>query len=322
MALVTHETVVSSPQAGRVDRIVQALTGLSRARVRGLFDHRCVTVNGELCLEPGTTVHVGQRVAVRYDPCRRYQALPRPRAAGKFRLVYEDDAIIVVDKAPGVLTVPTAHHEQDTLVHEIARHLSGSPRIRKRAYIVHRLDRDTSGLLVFAKSEAIAQRLKAQFERHKPEREYIALVVGPLPRREDTIRSYLATASDLDQYSTHDARAGKLAVTHYRVEARWPGVDKVRVRLETGRRNQIRVHLAELGHSILGDSRYGRNEGVRLGWYERRLALHAAVLGFEHPVSGKSLRFTSPEPAAFGRFLARLSAKRAGRDASARHTRQ
>jgi len=202
-----------------------------------------------------------------------------------------------------VLTVPTDYGEQNTLVHEVARHFSKGQRITHRAHIVHRLDRDTSGVLVFAKTEAIAQALKQQFADRKPEREYAAIVVGGLKADRGTFRSFLTTDDDLDQYSTATPGEGKLAVTHFQVMQRLRGATLVKVNLETGRRNQIRVHFAEDGHPVLGDVRYESERAQHPAWRDKRLALHARTLGFVHPVTGAPVRVTSALPAVFHAFV-------------------
>lgn len=299
---VKKQARVKRDQEGRADRIVQTLTELSRADVRGLFDHNCVKINGEVVTEAGEKVRAGDVVEVRWDKHRRYHERHTPRSRS-FKLVYEDDHILVVDKSAGVLTVPTTKREQNTLTHELARYISKGPTIRKRVAIVHRLDRDTSGLLVFGKSQTVAERLKHQFAQRKPEREYVAIVAGRLEKDEGTIQSHLATSMRLDQYSTPDPEKGKLAITHYNVQRRLKNATVIRVKLETGRRNQIRVHFAEQGHPILGDERYRPDLAQSAGWDNKRLALHATVLGFKHPVTNKPMRFTSQLPGAFGRYV-------------------
>jgi 23S rRNA pseudouridine1911/1915/1917 synthase len=299
---VHKQTRVTPAQEGRADRVVQELTGLTRSWVRGIFDHHLVKVNGTLATGAAHEVKAGDLVAVDYDKDRRYKEIAAPRTT-RFRIVYEDEHLIVVDKAPGILSVPTGKGEQDTLVHEIARYLSKGPRIRTRVHIVHRLDRGTSGILVFAKSAAVAHRLKLQFAQRKPEREYIAIVAGQVKDDAGTFRSHLATARDLDQYSTDDEDRGKLAVTHFTVEKRLVDATVVRVQLETGRRNQIRVHFAEAGHPVIGDERYRTDISSHPLFKEPRLALHAASLGFKHPMTGEAMRFTSKTPGALQRFI-------------------
>lgn len=295
MAQTTRSTTVDAAGAGRADRIVQQLVGGARSAVRALFDHGCVTVNGKPCAEPGQPLASGDKLLVRYDPGRRYREQAKPHSHA-FRVVFEDEHLIVIDKAAGVLTAPLGRKQMPSVVRDLARYLSHGSRVTVGVAIVHRLDRDTSGLLVFAKNGRICQALKEQFARHKPLREYVALVAGDLEKAKGTFRSELATDDDLNQYSVDPDETGKLAITHYRVEQRLRGATCVRVWLETGRRNQIRVHFAEVGHPVLGDPRYAPELARHPRWRVRRLALHAAVLGFDHPISGRTLRFDAPLP--------------------------
>jgi len=309
MSQTTRSVTVDGASSGRVDLIVQHLVGGARSAVRALFDHGCVTVNGTACDQAGQLVGAGDKVVVRYDPGRRYREQARARSHA-FRVVFEDEHLIVIDKAAGVLTTPLGRKQMPSVVRDLARYLSRGARITAGIAIVHRLDRDTSGLLVFAKSGRIAGALREQFARRKPLREYVAIVVGDLAQARGTFRSELATDDDLNQYSVDPDETGKLAVTHYQVERRLRGATCVRVRLETGRRNQIRVHFAEAGHPVLGDPRYESELARDPRWRAQRLALHAAVLGFTHPVTGRALRFDAPLPVEMAELMARAAPAR------------
>jgi RluA family pseudouridine synthase len=161
-------------------------------------------------------------------------------------------------------------------------------------FIVHRLDREASGLLVFAKTFEAKERLQDQFKDHSAGRQYVAVVEGRVKADEFTIRSYLAENAAYKVYSTPNRKIGKPSVTHVRVLSRSPKTTVVEVRLETGRKHQIRVHLAERGHPIVGDKNYGSSVNPI-----RRLALHGAHLEFKHPVSGKRMSFDSRYPKSF-----------------------
>lgn len=299
--------------------MVAKLTGLSRARVTGLFDAGCVTVNGQPCGQTFARVKAGDVVEVRYDPQRRYRPKPRPWRDPAFKLVFEDEHVLVVDKAPNVQTVPSENRPEKSLIDALRRYVRRQKR-QGEVYVVHRLDLGTSGLLVFAKTQAAAQRLQRDFEAHKPRREYVAVVAGQVLEDEGTFDSHLATGPDLTRYSTKNPAAGQHAVTHYKVEGRAaavanirPALTLVRCTLETGRRNQIRVHFAEAGHPLLGDNRYFlrspvkyRRPVLRALWPHKRIALHACVLEFEHPASGNRLRFESAVPAEFTRPFKRV----------------
>lgn len=250
-----------------------------------------------------------------------------------FRVVYEDRDLIVVDKAPGVLTVPTPRGERNTLLDLLGRYLErpGSRPSRSRhVTVIHRLDRDTSGLLVFAKDPRLAEHLRAQFRNHTAERTYLAIVAGIPTADSGTFDTYIATNRGYQRYSTgaggadgddrppsptgrETARSrrrpprggavGERAITHFRVVTRGRDASLVEARLETGRRNQIRVHFAEAGHPVLGDPRYGREGANHRDWPAERLALHAAELGFVHPTTGRRERWTSPLPGVYHAFL-------------------
>lgn len=300
MPIQEVQTEVTASQAGRLDYVVRELTGRSWSDVRGLIHRGCTWLNDELCTDSALQVPAGAVVRVRHDTESKYHAPPKERASPAFRLVFEDEHLIVVDKAAAVLTVPTDRGETNTLVGAINQYLN---RQRRRAGVVHRLDRGTSGLLVFGKDQRIAEELQAQFRVHKAEREYAVIVAGILSQSEGTIATRLGTTKSLQRHSVRDDEPGEDAITHYRVERRLRDSTYLRANLETGKRNQIRVHFAEAGHPVLGDERYRPDLAHHPAWKARRLALHAAVLGFEHPRTHQALRFESPLPAEFERFL-------------------
>ena len=304
MAIVEKKIEVTAEFAGRVDKVVLTLTELSRSQVRGLISHGCISVNDEECGDGGAIVNAGDIVVARYDMHQRYHVKPRAWEDESFKIVFEDKHLIVVDKAAGVLTVPAHPGDPNTLVHAITAYFEHRG-LRERAQLVHRLDRDVSGVLVFGKTRPIAEELQRQFEARKPEREYSAIVKGVV-EKEGKFESYLTTSKSLQQHSTDrpDLNEGaQLAITHYALKRVARGCSWVRVWLETGRRNQIRVHFAEAGHPVLGDPRYGVERSSHPQWRAKRIALHAAVLGFKHPVTGKSLRFDSPLPGAMRKFV-------------------
>ncbi|HVW00710.1 MAG TPA: RluA family pseudouridine synthase [Planctomycetaceae bacterium] len=304
MSEIVKQLTVPEGPAQRIDRCVQELTGLSRGAARGLFDHGCVRLNGDVCDEPGKVVAPGETVEVRYDPQRRYRERRAESVDRAYRLVFEDADVIVVDKAADVLTVPTDRGEPNTLVSALERHVRRrNP--RGKLTVVQRLDRGTSGLLVFGKTPRAGTALRTQFAGRKPDREYLALVAGSLAEPAGTFRTRMATNRGLQRYSTSEKGNGELAITHYSTEGAARGATLIRARLETGRRNQIRVHFAEVGHPVLGDERYRPDLAAHAQWPYKRLALHAAILGFAHPRTGEVLRFESPLPVEFAKFLGR-----------------
>jgi 23S rRNA pseudouridine1911/1915/1917 synthase len=201
------------------------------------------------------------------------------------------------------LTVPTDRNEANTLVERVSIYLSHS-RSKRQAWLVHRLDREVSGLVVFGKQEQIAEELIEQFQQRKPQRVYAAIVAGVMPKDEGTFRSHLATGKNLDRYVTRPSPESELAITHYRVIRRMSDATLVEATLETGKRNQIRVQFADAGHPVLGDPRYRKEQAQHPRWIRNRIALHAKSLGFEHPVTGQAMLIESPLPAAIEKFLA------------------
>lgn len=307
MPFLTRELVIDSTSShlnGRIDRCVQELAGGSRSHATGLFDHDCVTLNGALEINPGKILCVDDQVQVTFEENRRYAPRRRPeqqRHRG-FSIVFEDRHLIVVDKSADLLTVPTDGREPHTLLYRVNEHVRREGRGRG-ACVVHRLDRGVSGLLVFGKTKDDARLLQEQFRQRKPERQYDALVAGVLSQDSGEFRSFLATGKNLTRYSTDDEDEGQLAVTHYQVAERLPALTHVTVQLETGRRNQIRVHFAEAQHPVLGDHRYRPDLWSEIPWSHKRFALHASTLGFHHPISGESLQYTSPLPAEMTNFM-------------------
>jgi 23S rRNA pseudouridine1911/1915/1917 synthase len=290
---------------GRIDRCVQELVGCSRSFVTGLFDHDCVTLNGEMEPDGGRFLNAGDRIILRYEANRRYSPRRRPREKHQgFSILHEDRHLIVVEKSADLLTVPTERREPYTLIYRVNEHVRHQDR-RSAAVVVHRLDLGVSGLLVFAKSQDVAKTLQQQFRDRKPERQYDAIVSGIVKEDAGEFRSHLITAKSLTRYSTEDPDDGELAITHYQVASRMAGTTHVVVRLETGRRNQIRVHFSEAGHSVLGDQRYRPDLWAKIDWPFRRLALHAGTLGFQHPVTEQPLQFHSPLPREMTKFLSK-----------------
>jgi Pseudouridylate synthases, 23S RNA-specific len=230
---------------------------------------------------------------------KRHPAKHQPRG---LTILHEDRDIIVVEKPCGLLTIGTDRDKTrtaHTILNEYVR--KGDPRSRNRVYIVHRLDRETSGILIFAKSEPAKIFLQGNWQ--DTEKRYLAIVHGSLAEKTGAISSYLAENSAFTVYSTPDQAAGKLSHTEYTVLKETKGLSLLEIRLLTGRKHQIRVHLSERGHPLVGDKKYGRaNDGYPT------LALHARSLSFTHPVSGKRLTFATSIPDFFIRLIGNVDA--------------
>ena len=304
MAMTTLSTTVDADNAGRVDFVIRQLSESSHSQVRGMVAHGCVSINGAPCTTIATSVAAGDLVSILFDPTQRYHEKKKRLDDRTFTISFEDDHLIVVDKSAGSLTVPTNRKEDNTLVERVSIYLSHSRR-KRQAWVIHRLDREVSGLLVFGKHKPIADRLIEQFKQRKPQRVYTAIVAGVMSRDDGTFNSHLGTGKNLDRFVTRPSRTTEAAITHYRVLRRMSDTTLVEVILETGRRNQIRVHFADAGHPVLGDPRYNTKKAMHPRWIRKRIALHAKSLGFKHPVSGKAMTFESPLPSALEKFLAR-----------------
>ena len=211
-------------------------------------------------------------------------------------ILHDDRDVLVVDKAAGLLTIATDRERVETAYYRLTNYVrKGNPKSRERVFVVHRLDRDVSGILVFAKSAQAKGALQAQWGR--VEKRYLALVHGLPPESAGTFRSYLVESGVHRVHSSADPRRGKLSHTAYRVLGHSQGISLLEIQLLTGRKHQIRVHLAEHGLPIVGDAKYG---GKRRG--ARRLALHAKSIAFQHPHDGTPCFFETPIPPLFARL--------------------
>jgi 23S rRNA pseudouridine1911/1915/1917 synthase len=331
-----REVVAAEDSAGagmRLDRFLTGrLTEFSRSRLQALIRTGNVRLNGKLVADPGHRLKPGDAIDI---------AVPSPEPAEPeaqdipLAVVYEDAHLIVIDKPKGLTVHPAPGHPSGTLVNALIAHcgasLSGIGGV-KRPGIVHRLDKDTTGLMVAAKSDRAHRGLSEQFAAHgadgRLERAYKAIVWGSPPRSRGAIEAALArSSSNRTKIAVVAEDRGRHATTNYEVLERYEGTGSkakaqpiaslLRLVLETGRTHQIRVHLAHIGHPLLGDMTYGagfKASGRKLSAEAQaalaalgRQALHAAELAFVHPVTGKRLRFSSPFPADMARLAAALT---------------
>ncbi len=300
------------PEAARgLASAVHARLGISAFHSRRLIRAGQVRVNGDVVRNPAARLALKDRVELGESHSERNAVSAVPAKARMViaakpahpALLFHDEQIAVVFKPAGLLTVPTPKRERNTLVGWLARELGKGKRHRPEVRVVQRLDREVSGVLVFALTEPAWKNLREQFEQHQPERRYLAIVAGRVEPAQGTFSSLLATGRHLQRRPARSAQSGERAITHYQVLHQLGGAALVEVWLETGRRHQIRVHFAEAGNPILGENRYRRDLATHAVWPAERLALHAANLAFNHPATSKPIQFQSPMPWEFARFI-------------------
>lgn len=291
-------------QAGHtVQRLVHDSAGVSNAEAKGLIAAGCVRRNGRTVAKPDERVYEGDRVEISAEAGRRYASAVRvPRGGDGWKVVHEDDDLVVVDKEPGILTVPTATPVGDSLEEKLLASYRKRGHKKPTLLVVHRIDRFTSGLVVFARHHPAARELKRQFLERTPERIYLAVAEGRLEADRGRLVHALAEhPKSLKVHVVAKSADGREASLRYRVIERLPHATLLEVTLETGRRNQIRVQLAAEGHPLVGDLAYGRPSPL-IG----RVALHAHRLAFDTPRGRKRLKFESPVPADIKRLLTKL----------------
>lgn len=277
-----------SEEAKLMEFLMKKLDGISRNKVKNMLANKVVSVDGQrttqfdFALQPGMVVEIG-----------------KPTAKERFHspwldIVYEDKYLLVIDKKEGLLTnSPTK--EKDTAQSILNQYFIYTKQ-RCRAHTIHRLDRDTSGLMLFAKSKDVALMFEEDWKNTVYDRRYVAVVCGNMEKKEGMVASWLKDNKAFITYSSPTDNGGKYAETYYETLMTNKGYSLVELRLETGRKNQIRVHMADIGHPVVGDVKYGNGDNS-LG----RLCLHAYKLCFHHPLKHKDLEFETPFPAVFGR---------------------
>ncbi|WP_284643929.1 RluA family pseudouridine synthase [Paenibacillus silviterrae] len=267
--------------------LLHKLSKLGRNSVKSILARGQVSVNDKVVTEYNYQLEPGQTITIRKD-----KVIEEPLLTG-LTILHEDEDIIVIHKNAGLLSIASPQENEMTAFRQLMTHVR-SKEPGGRIFVVHRLDRDTSGVMMFAKSERVQQLMQNSWQDSVKERTYVALVEGAVKKPEGTISSWLKESSTLKMYSSPHPNDGQHAVTHYKIIQSNRNFTLLEVHLETGRKNQIRVHMQDIGHPIVGDKKYGSKSNAI-----NRLGLHARVLAFIHPIKGDLLRFETDIPKSF-----------------------
>ena len=283
------EWIVEEP-AELLEYLFEKMPARSRKAVKGILGRGQVSVNGRATtqfndkLEPGDRVEIETRTG-------KHDAKIRG-----LKILHEDQDIIVIDKEAGLLSIASETEKQMTAFRQLSDYLQ-TLHPKNRIFIVHRLDRDTSGVMIFAKNKQVQQKLQNDWGSIVSERTYIALVEGKVEKG-GTVTSWLSENKALIMRSSQNPEKGKKAITHYKVLKSNNNFSLLQVNLETGRKNQVRVHMQDIGHPIVRDKKYGAQTNPI-----KRMGLHAQALEFKHPATGEYVRFESTAPASFSRLF-------------------
>ncbi|MFC0613109.1 RluA family pseudouridine synthase [Scopulibacillus daqui] len=280
----THLTVKEPSEL--LNFLLEHLSNRSRNSVKSILSRGQVSVNGQVITKHNFPLEPEHQVSI------EWRKGPNIELTG-LAILYEDNDIIVIEKESGLLSMASSKEKELTAYSQLMAHVRSS-HPENRVFIVHRLDRDTSGVMMFAKSQKIQQHLQNTWRESVLERTYVALVEGEVKKDKDTIISWLKETKTLMMYSSRKPNDGQKAVTHYKRMQSNRHFSLLEVKLETGRKNQIRVHMKDIGHPVVGDKKYGSKSNA-IG----RLGLHARVLAFRHPATGKTLRFEAKVPKPF-----------------------
>ena len=263
------------------------LTDHKRTSIKALMKYNQVALNSMPTSQFDQPVHTGDTLSVNFT--RPFVVFSHPR----IKLVYEDNDIIVINKGSGILSVST-DNVKDGTAYSILRDYLKKKDPRLMLFVVHRLDRDTSGMMMFAKNVEAKEAMQHNWNNMVLGRRYVAVVEGKVEQEEGVVKSYLAETSQFEVYSTQNPDEGQLAITRFKRLQCNNGYSLMELSLDTGRKNQIRVHMKDLGHPIVGDRKYGAKASPI-----HRLGLHARTLHFAHPVTKKEMLFETPIPSRF-----------------------
>ena len=266
--------------------LIEKMPQNSRNSIKSLLTQRRILVDGKVVSQYNAPVREGQIVSINKTKITKHNL-------EGVSIVYEDNDILVVEKERGILSIATKNEREKTAYNILKNYLK-EKNTKDKIFVVHRLDRDTSGIMIFAKSEKAQDILQTTWNDSVKERTYVALVEGSVKKDSDTIISYLAENKAMITYSTDNEEEGKKAISHYKVLRKNRNYSLLEVNIETGRKNQIRVHMQDLGHSVVGDKKYGSTKNPI-----KRLGLHAHTIVFTHPLTKELLSFTSKIPDSF-----------------------
>jgi 23S rRNA pseudouridine1911/1915/1917 synthase len=269
--------------------LIAQMPDKSRNTIKSLLSHRQVSVDYKICTQYNRLLTAGQEIIINKG---RVQEQSTHKG---LKIVFEDQYLIVIEKHQGLLSI-ASDKEKIITAYSILSKMVKRENPDNLIFVVHRLDRETSGLMLFARSHEVQQLLQKAWQDAVVERSYIAVVEGCVVKEQGTITSWLKENKALVMYSSPKPNDGQKAVTHYKTLQKNENFSMLEVQLETGRKNQIRVHMKDIGHSVIGDTKYGATQNP-IG----RLGLHARILSFRHPVTGREVRFETPVP---GKFLA------------------
>ena len=274
-----------------MDFLCRVMPDRKRSSIKQLLKFGSVMVNGDVTSQFNVPLNQGDTVKVNLT--RAFPVFYNRRV----KIVYEDDDIIVIEKGYGLLSMGNEKIKDGT-AYSILKDYLKEKDPRNKIFIIHRLDRDTSGLMMFAKTIEAKEAMQHNWNNMVLERTYLAVVEGKVEEESGTVKSYLAENSQMEVYSTDDPEKGQLAVTRWKKLASGNGYTLMEVSLDTGRKNQIRVHMKDIEHPIAGDRKYGAKSSPI-----HRLALHAQTLRFVHPVTRRDMRFETPIPASFEKMI-------------------
>ncbi len=270
-----------------LDYLYALMPDRSKSSVKSILSHRQVKINDCVTTQFDAPLRTGDELIINFT--KGFREFRHPR----LRIVFEDEFLIVVDKGYGLLSMSTDRIKEKTAYHILSDYVRDS-NPANRIFILHRLDRDTSGLMMFAKSQGIQEKMQRSWNEMILDRRYVAVVEGVPTPEKGVVRSYLKENSAFHVYSTDDEVNGQLAITRYEVLETNTKFSLVELQLATGRKNQIRVHMQDIGHSIAGDRKYGATSNPL-----HRLSLHANRLRFVHPITRRDMLFETPIPGGF-----------------------